>query len=102
MLVPASDYEAITHLHQLIAEFRAVENGVAMFRITRWGGSGAVDPYGRQLAAMDDFMAHDNVMVAQLPASAGAHTIYARVGDMFAWGCVAGLLASIARIVFQA
>ena len=35
MLVPASDWKAIRHLHQLMAEFRAVENGVVMFRITR-------------------------------------------------------------------
>ncbi|MBI4671445.1 MAG: nitrilase [Chloroflexi bacterium] len=102
MLVPASDWKAITHLHQLMAEFRAVENGVTMFRITRWGGSGAVDPYGRRLAAMDDFTTHDNVLVAQVPASAGVHTIYARIGDLFAWCCVVGLLASSAWRVFSA
>lgn len=95
MLVPASDWQAITHLHQLIAEFRAIENGAAMFRIARWGGAGAVDPYGRHLAAMDDFTAPDNVMVAQVPASAGVHTVYARVGDLFAWLCVTGLLGCI-------
>ncbi|MFO1349634.1 MAG: nitrilase-related carbon-nitrogen hydrolase [Gammaproteobacteria bacterium] len=102
MLVPASDWKAITRLHQLMAEFRAVENGVAMFRITRWGGSGAIDPYGRRLAAMDDFTAQDSVMVAQVPASAGVDTIYVRMGDLFAWGCVVGLLASIAWRVFGA
>ncbi|MDF1613315.1 nitrilase-related carbon-nitrogen hydrolase [Stygiobacter electus] len=102
MLVPASDWKAITKLHQLMAEFRAVENGVAMFRITRWGGSGAVDPYGRRLAAMDDFTTQDNVMVAQVPASAGVHTIYARIGDLFAWGCVVSLLAIIAWRIFHA
>lgn len=95
MLVPASDWQAITHLHQLMAEFRAIENGAAMFRIARWGGSGAVDPYGRRLASMDDFTAPDNVMVAQVPTSAGVRTIYARVGDLFAWLCVTGMLASI-------
>lgn len=102
MLVPASDWKAITQLHQLMAEFRAVENGVAMFRITRWGGSGAVDTYGHRLAAMDDFTAQDNVMVAQIPVSAGVRTIYARIGDIFAWCCVAGLLASITWRVFRA
>lgn len=95
MLVPASDWQAITHLHQLMAEFRAIENGAAMFRIARWGGAGAVDSYGRQLASMDDSTAADNVMVAQVPASAGIRTIYARVGDLFAWLCVTGLLGCI-------
>ena len=105
MLVPASDYKdlrTVGQLHQRMAEFRAIENGVAIFRITRWGVSGAVDPYGRRLAAMDDFTAQDNVMVAQIPASAGLHTIYARIGDLFAWGCVVGLLASVAWRIFRA
>lgn len=95
MLVPASDWETIAHLHQLMAEFRAVENGAAMFRITRWGGSGAVDPYGRPLAAMDDFTAQDDVMVAQLPIAGGVPTLYAQIGDLFAWLCVIGSLASV-------
>jgi apolipoprotein N-acyltransferase len=105
ILVPASDYKdlrAVGQLHQRMAEFRAIENGVAMFRITRWGGSGAVDPYGRRLAAMDDFTTHDNVMVAQVPTSAGIRTIYARIGDLFAWLCVAGFFAAVAWAVLRA
>jgi apolipoprotein N-acyltransferase len=101
MLVPASDFKGIEPLHQPMAEFRAIESGAAMFRITRWGQSGAVDPYGRRLATMNDFTMRDNVMVAQVPVSAGARTIYARVGDLFAWACVVGLLASIAWRVFR-
>jgi apolipoprotein N-acyltransferase len=98
MLVPASDYQdlrAVGRLHQRMAEFRAVENGAALFRITRWGVSGAVDPYGRRLATMDDLTARDNVMVAQVPVSAGVQTVYARAGDLFAWLCVAGMFAGI-------
>jgi len=91
MLAPASDWADIMPLHQQMAEFRAVENGAALFRITRWGGSGAVDPYGRQLAWMDDFAAQDNVMVAQVPIEAGVRTTYARVGNAFGWICVAAL-----------
>jgi apolipoprotein N-acyltransferase len=83
-------------------ELRAVENGVAMFRIVRWGQSGAVDPYGRRLAAMDDLATLDNVMVAQVPAAAGVRTIYAQIGDLFAWVCVAGLLAGVVWRAFRA
>lgn len=101
MLVPASDWKAIAHLHQLMAEFRAVENGAAMFRITRWGGSGAIDPYGRRLAAMNDFAAQDNVMVAQVPVAAGVRTIYALVGDLFAWLCVMGMLSVIGWVAIR-
>jgi apolipoprotein N-acyltransferase len=95
MLNPASDWKEIMPLHQQMAEFRAVENGTALFRITRWGGSGAVDPYGRRLAWMDDFGAADNVMVAQVPVKAGVRTLYARVGNMFAWVCVTGLASGV-------
>lgn len=100
MLVPASDWRDIMPLHQQMAEFRAIENGTALFRITRWGGSGAIDPFGRRLAWMDDFSAQDNVMVAQVPIHAGVRTLYARIGNAFAWLCVAGLLVCLALWVW--
>lgn len=91
LLVPASDWEAIKQLHYEMAAFRAIENGAALVRATRWGFSGAVDALGRPLAHMDPFVAEQGVMVAQVPV-AGARTIYAAVGDAFAWVCLAGLL----------
>ena len=48
---------------------------------------------------MDDFVAAQKAMVAQLPTT-GVATIYARIGDLFAWLCVAGLLAAIALGLF--
>lgn len=47
------------------------------------------------LAFMDDFAAQDNVMAAQVPIAAGVRTIYAWVGDLFAWLCVTSLLGGI-------
>ncbi len=102
LLVPASDWKEIAHLHQPMAEFRAVENGAALFRITRWGGSGAIDPYGRRLAWMDDFSTSDNVMVAHVPVKAGIRTLYARIGDVFGWACVAALAAGIGLFALRA
>jgi apolipoprotein N-acyltransferase len=94
MLVPAADWQAIGPLHQHMAEFRAVENGVAMFRIARQGRPSAVDPYGRPLAAMDESAAPDNVLVAQVPTQR-VFTLYPVIGDLFAWLCVAGLVGSV-------
>lgn len=99
MLVPASDWKEIIPIHQQMAEFRAIENGTALFRITRWGASGVVDPYGRQLAWIDDFSTQDAIMVAQVPTKAGVRTLYARIGDAFAWTCVAAFVASIVLYV---
>jgi len=91
LLAPASDWKTIGRLHFQMAVFRAVENGVSMVRAARWGLSGAVDPYGRVLASMDSFGSESRVMVADVPR-AGVRTVYARVGDLFAWHCAAGLL----------
>ena len=44
---------------------------------------------------MDHFAAAERVMVAQVPATAGVRTVYARVGDWFAWLCVAAFLLLI-------
>jgi len=95
LLVPASDNTTIQHLHHVQAVFRAVENGVSMLRATRWGLSSAVDPLGRTLAMMEDSVAGQKAMVAQLP-TAGVPTLYSRIGDLFAWLCVVGLLGVIA------
>lgn len=82
-------------MHHRMAVFRAIENGVSMARASRFGLSSAVDPYGRILALMDDSSAEQRVMVAQVPIS-GVRTIYARIGDLFAWLCAAGLVGAIA------
>ncbi|MEJ2107742.1 MAG: nitrilase-related carbon-nitrogen hydrolase [Acidiferrobacteraceae bacterium] len=102
MLVPASDWKDIIPIHQQMAEFRAIENGTALFRITRWGASGAIDPYGRTLASMDDFSAEDAVMVANVPVRAGVGTVFSRVGNLFGWACVAGLAAQIGVLALRA
>lgn len=95
LLVPASDWEAIKLSHHVSAVFRAVENGVAMVRATRWGLSAAVDPQGRVLALVDSFTTADQTLVAEVPVR-GVRTLYARFGDWFAWLCVAGLLCLLA------
>lgn len=94
LLVPASDWAAIKRLHNVMAVFRAVENGTSMLRATRWGTSSAVDPLGRSLAIMDDLVTPQQVMVAHLPTH-GARTLYARIGDLFAWICAASLAGII-------
>jgi apolipoprotein N-acyltransferase len=95
LFAPSSDWQTIGPLHFQIAVFRAIENGVYLVRPARWGLSGAVDPYGRTLAVMDHFTSQQRVMVAQVPIE-GVRTIYARIGDLFAWLCMAGLLYVIA------
>lgn len=80
--------------HHRMATFRAIENGVSIVRASRLGLSSAVDPYSRILALMDDTATDPPIMVAQVPTR-GVRTLYARIGDTFAWLCAAGLIGMI-------
>lgn len=95
LFAPASEPGKTGPSHFRMAVFRAIENGVSLVRPARWGIAAAVDPYGRTLATMDEAVAEQLIMVAQVPAR-GVRTIYARVGDLFAWLCAAGLAGAIA------
>lgn len=84
MFVPAHDWRELGELHAELAIFRAVENGFSLFRPNNDGVSVATDYLGRRLATVDYFGADDPVIVAHLP-NRGTWTIYAHVGDVFAW-----------------
>jgi apolipoprotein N-acyltransferase len=45
---------------------------------------------------MDHYATGDTRMAALLPAR-GVRTIYSRIGDAFAWACVAGLILIAVR-----
>ncbi len=92
LLVPASDWEAIKEAHHVSAAFRAVENGCAMMRCTRWGLSVALDSNGRELAVLDPFRTPNASLLAHVPV-ARRPTLYGRWGDWFAWMCAVGVLA---------
>jgi apolipoprotein N-acyltransferase len=94
LIVPANDWETIKNLHVRMALVRAIENGVSLVRATASGVSAAVDPYGRILAFTDHFSPGAETMVAWVPMRR-VPTVYARVGDLFAWLCVAMLAMTI-------
>ena len=91
LLAPASDWREIGELHHVSAVFRAVENGVTLVRATRWGWSAIVDACGRDLGRLDHFAVSERVLIAEAPV-AGRRTFYARIGDAWAWLCVAGFV----------
>lgn len=91
LIVPANEWKAIKVVHAQMAAFRAIENGVTLIRPAASGLATAVDPWGRRLGVADYFAAGDRTMVAQVPRG-GIRTIYAKIGDLFAWLCVAGVV----------
>ncbi len=89
MLVPANDWQGFGSPHSEKAVFRAVENGYSLFRHSTHGISTAVDNQGRVLGKADYFRTDQQTLVADLPVQPRTQTVYARVGDVFAWLCLA-------------
>jgi len=101
LIVPANDWQSIKHLHLQMHVFRAIENGVSIVRAAASGISAAVDSRGRVLNVSDYFTSADRTMTANLPVER-VPTVYAKIGDAFAWLCVAALAATfVLRIVFH-
>ncbi|TME00811.1 MAG: nitrilase [Chloroflexi bacterium] len=94
MLVPSSDWREIDPYHTQVATFRAIENGYSLVRQTGNGLAMTVDYEGKVLSASDYFTTDPQVMVAYVPMQ-GVHTIYATIGDLFAWLSIAGLVGLI-------
>jgi apolipoprotein N-acyltransferase len=101
MLVPSNDWREVDPWHTQDITFRAIENGFSLVRQTSNGLAMAVDYEGRVLASSDYFATGEQVMIAPVPVK-GVQTIYALVGDLFAWLCIAGLFVLAAFALVQA
>ena len=100
LILPANDWKSIKDLHFQMHAFRAIETGTPIVRAAASGLSSAVDPWGRVVGMTDYFAPGDGTMTAQLPLG-GIRTVYGRVGDLFAWLCVAGLATALALGAMQ-
>ncbi len=94
LLVPGNDWQAEDPYHTQLTTFRAIENGYSLVRQATNGLSMMVDYEGNVLSASDYFATDPQVMVAYVPVQ-GVRTIYATIGDLFAWLSVAGLVGLI-------
>ncbi len=90
MVAPSSDWRDIDPIHTRMALFRGIENGCPVVRQTNKGLSAVADDRGRILAEVDFFRTRPDVMVAQVPVGSSS-TIYSKIGDLFAYLCVAAL-----------
>ncbi|MEW6402631.1 MAG: nitrilase-related carbon-nitrogen hydrolase [Chloroflexota bacterium] len=84
LFVPSNDWREVKDIHAGMATFRAVENGVSIFRQTGQGVSSAIDIYGRKLNRVDMF--EENAIgftgVQMISISYGSvDTFYPVVGD---------------------
>jgi apolipoprotein N-acyltransferase len=100
MFNPSNDWKEVAPLRMQMARFRAIENGFSIVRPTSHGLSAAADYQGRVLAITDYFTSEDPVVIAYIPIK-GVTTIYSRIGDLFAWLCMAGLVAAIGWVLVR-
>lgn len=91
MFNPSNDWKEIAPLRMQMATFRAIENGFSLVRPTSNGLSVATDYQGRMLAYTNYFTGEDRTMISYIPTK-GITTIYSKIGDVFAWMCIAGLI----------
>ena len=100
MLVPAEDWKEVNLLHSHMAIFRAIENGFSLVRSTDQGMSVASDFQGQILAALNQLTTEERLMITDVPTR-GVTTFYSRIGDLFAWLCIAGFLTITGWTVFH-
>jgi apolipoprotein N-acyltransferase len=94
MLVLASDFDVDDRMMEAVTALRGIEGGYPVARATRQGMSFISDPYGRIGAERRSGTA-TGALVARAPLALPTSTLYARVGDLFGWTCLAGLLALV-------
>ncbi len=99
MLVPADDWHDIVPVHTYMASYRGIENGFSTVRAAGNGLSAAFDYQGRTLAAAED-SATTHAVIAYVPTH-GVTTIYAMVGDLFAWLSMIGFATLVGLALFR-
>jgi apolipoprotein N-acyltransferase len=74
-----------------LGTFRAIENGYTLVRPDGNGVSVMADPEGRVLGSQEIGSGNNGVLYINLPVRR-VWTLYSQIGDVFAYGCVAGLI----------
>ena len=89
MFVPANDFVVDRWMAARMTTLRGVEGGYSVIRTARQGLLSVSDQYGRILAESASGP-QTRTMVASIPSlRRSVPTLYARIGDLFGWLCVA-------------
>jgi apolipoprotein N-acyltransferase len=88
LLLPSGDWSAIAPFHSYMAIFRGIENGTSIFRQVSGGLSLASDHRGRIRGSMDFYQPGEKFWIIDF-SYGHVNTLYNRIGDLFAWICLA-------------
>lgn len=95
LFVPSNDWLEVKDIHAGMATFRAVENGMSIFRQTGQGVSSAVDVHGSELNRVDSFKETASnfagIQTVQMPLGS-VNTLYPSVGDALGNVMLVGLV----------
>lgn len=95
LFVPSQDWLGVRDIHAGMATFRAVENGMSIFRQTGQGVSLVSDPYGKVLNRVDSFeeSASEFVSIQKVTVPIrSVNTLYPKLGDALGNVSLLGLL----------
>lgn len=90
-------------IHAGMATFRAVENGMTIFRQTGQGVSIVTDAYGKQYNRVDSFAepAGQFISIQKVSTPIGSvNTLYPKIGDAFGNIMLVGLLGLLIGLWF--
>ena len=101
LFVPSNDWLAVKDIHAGMATFRAVENGMTIFRQTGQGVSMVSDAYGKVINRVDMFEENASgftgIQMVQTPIGS-VDTAYTTIGDGFGIATLIGLLGLLIRL----
>jgi apolipoprotein N-acyltransferase len=84
---------AAPYQHLAMAGLRSIENRVWLIRCANTGISAAFDPAGRMVKSIP--LEHEGFFTVRVPSSLNPGSFYSRFGDVFAWGCIVGIVILI-------
>ena len=99
LFVPSNDWFEVRDIHNDMATFRAVENGMSIYRQTGAGVSSVVDAYGREINRVDIFEdenagAWGGEQKVMTPVGS-VETLFPKIGDAFGQVMLIGMLGLI-------
>ena len=101
LFVPSNDWLEVKDIHAGMATFRAVENGMSIFRQTGQGVSSVIDAYGFTINRVDMFKENTagftGIQMIETPTDS-VDTMYTSTGDAFGWAMQIGLLVLLVNL----
>jgi apolipoprotein N-acyltransferase len=103
LIIPSQDWLGVRDIHSSMATFRAVENGITVFRQTGQGVSLVSTAYGKVLNRVDSFEEPAGEFVSVQKVSVpitSVHTLYPKLGDLLGKVMLVGLLGLLVGMIF--